>query len=156
MKTPIGLDQNKLNTLSTQLNQLLASYQVLYMNTRGYHWNIKGREFFELHGKFEEVYNDLLVKVDEVAERILTLGVQTPLHTFDDYLKHSTVDTHKDADKAEDCIEGLAEAYNKIITQQRLILQTATDANDEGTASQISDYIKEQEKLIWMFRAYLA
>ena len=155
MKTPIGLDPNKLKTLSTQLNKLLASYQVLYMNTRGYHWNITGREFFELHEKFEEVYNDLLVKVDEVAERILTLGAQTPLHTFESYLAQSDVKPHENAKKADDCVKGLLAGYNVIIEQQRSVVQTATDADDEGTASQVSDYIKEQEKLVWMLHAYL-
>lgn len=77
----IGLDQQKAKELSTELNSLLANYQIFYMNTRGYHWNIKGEKFFELHVKFEEIYNDLLLKVDEIAERVLTLGENQFMHS---------------------------------------------------------------------------
>ena len=86
MKNSIGLDKDKAKKLADELNILLANYQVFYINTRGFHWNITGQEFFELHAKFEEIYNDALIKVDEIAERIRTLG-HTPLHTFTDYLK---------------------------------------------------------------------
>ena len=79
----IGLDTTKSNQLATKLNELLANYSIFYQNTRGYHWNIKGEKFFELHLKFEELYNDLLLKIDEVAERILTLG-QARNHTYSD------------------------------------------------------------------------
>ncbi|RNC77716.1 DNA starvation/stationary phase protection protein, partial [Piscirickettsiaceae bacterium NZ-RLO2] len=82
----IGLNQEKTAEISKELNKLLATYQVFYMNVRGFHWNIKGQQFFELHTKFEEIYNDLLTKVDEIAERILTLGEQ-PLHAYSQYAK---------------------------------------------------------------------
>jgi starvation-inducible DNA-binding protein len=81
MNNLIGIDKEKATELSQKLNQLLADYQLFYQNLRGLHWNIKGKEFFELHLKFEEYYNDAVVKVDEIAERILTLGGE-PLHTL--------------------------------------------------------------------------
>ena len=80
----IGLDSKKTKNLANDLNNLLANFQIYYQNLRGIHWNIKGKRFFDLHEKFEELYNDANVKVDEIAERILTLGV-TPIHTFEDY-----------------------------------------------------------------------
>ena len=58
MKSPIGLDTVQSQALAAELNNLLASYQILYMNVRGFHWNIRGNQFFELHLKFEEIYND--------------------------------------------------------------------------------------------------
>src|SRR5690554_3895956 len=75
----IGIEPQHAKQLAERLNELLANYQIMYMNVRGFHWNIRGESFFELHAKFEETYNDLLLKVDEIAERILTLG-QRPLH----------------------------------------------------------------------------
>ena len=94
MKSPIGLDTAQSQALAAELNKLLASYQILYMNVRGFHWNIRGNQFFELHLKFEEIYNDLLLKVDALAERILTLhGV--PMHSFSDYLKVSAIPEQK-------------------------------------------------------------
>lgn len=86
----IGLPEKEAGVLVEKLNELLSDYQVYYMNLRGYHWNIKGRKFFELHLKFEELYNDALIKVDEIAERVLTLG-STPVHTFGEYVKMSKV-----------------------------------------------------------------
>ena len=70
----IGLDAKKSRELADLLSDLLANYSVFYQNTRGYHWNIVGDKFFELHLKFEELYNNLFVKIDDIAERILTLG----------------------------------------------------------------------------------
>ena len=70
----IGLDVQRSKELTHALNDLLANYAIIYQNIRGYHWNIQGDKFFELHLKFEEMYNDFFIKIDEIAERILTLG----------------------------------------------------------------------------------
>ncbi|PVZ84417.1 DNA starvation/stationary phase protection protein [Serratia sp. S1B] len=154
MKTHIGLDSKQSAKLSTALNRLLANYQVLYMNVRGYHWNISGPYFFELHAKFEETYNNLLTKVDELAERILTLGSQ-PSHAFSDYLKSADIkeDTNVTDDKGT--LRGLLAGYAILLQQQRELLALAAKADDEGAASLMSDYIKEQEKQVWMLNAYL-
>jgi len=71
-KNIIGLDAIKAKKLADLLNVLLANYQLFYINSRGFHWNIKGEKFFELHLKFEELYTDTQLKIDEIAERILT------------------------------------------------------------------------------------
>ena len=86
----IGLDIAKAEKLAKRLNILLANYSLFYQNVRGFHWNIKGEKFFELHVKFEELYNDLLLKIDEVAERILTLGY-APEHNYSLYIKTSAI-----------------------------------------------------------------
>ncbi|KGQ71262.1 DNA starvation/stationary phase protection protein [Chelonobacter oris] len=152
MTTNIGLDQGKSVKLAEKLNVLLANYQVFYMNVRGYHWNITGPNFFELHAKFEEIYNDLVIKVDEIAERILTLG-QRPLHSFTDYLAISGIQSHINAVTDQETLQGTMDGFKSLLILQREILSLAADADDEGTASQMSDYIKEQEKLIWMLNA---
>lgn len=153
-KTHIGLDSKQSAKLAEALNALLANYQVLYMNVRGYHWNITGPQFFELHAKFEETYNDLLTKVDELAERILTLGSQ-PRHAFSDYLKTADIKEHTNVTDDKGTLLGLLEGYSILLQQQRELLTVAADAGDEGTASLMSDYIKEQEKQVWMLNAYL-
>ncbi|KAA6208180.1 Dps family protein [Avibacterium paragallinarum] len=152
MATNIGLDKATSEKLAQELNNLLATYQVFYMNVRGYHWNIKGVNFFELHAKFEEIYDDLVVKVDEIAERILTLGY-TPSNAFSEYLTKSLIKEHVSVSEAQECLSGTLSAFKTLLKQQREILALAADADDEGTASQMSDYIKEQEKLVWMFTA---
>lgn len=150
----IGLDKDKAQQLAVELNDLLAHYQVLYMNTRGYHWNIKGQQFFELHVKFEEIYTDLQTKIDELAERILTLGF-TPDHSFTQYLEGSTIQEHKNATQGSECVKGLVDGFSVLLSKQRTILEQSGDAADEGTAALMGDYIREQEKLLWMLNAYL-
>ena len=94
MKNSIGINTEKATELSYELNDLLANYQLIYQNLRGLHWNIKGKEFFELHVKFEEFYDDAVIKIDEIAERILTLEGH-PLHTFSDYLETAEIKEKK-------------------------------------------------------------
>lgn len=151
----IGLNKEKSAQLAEKLNALLASYQIFYMNVRGYHWNIQGPNFFELHAKFEEHYNELLLKVDEVAERILTLG-QRPSHAYSHYLAHSSIQEHTSATDAKTTVSGLIKGYQALVSQQRELMALAADAGDEGTSALMSDYIREQEKHLWMLNAYNA
>jgi starvation-inducible DNA-binding protein len=150
----IGLNKEKARNLADKLNELLANYQVFYMNTRGFHWNIKGDKFFELHSKFEELYNDLLLKVDELAERVLTLG-QTPVHVFSDYIKSSEVKESKNISGAKETVQSVLDAFKVLLNKQRVILELSSDTNDEGTNALMSDYIREQEKLVWMYSSFL-
>lgn len=154
IKNNIGLDTVDCRNISDRLNQLLANYQVLYINVRGFHWNVKGSNFFELHLKFEEVYNQLQIKIDEIAERILTLGF-TPLHSYSDYLKISQVKELTNVANGKEALEHLVKAMETNIILQRRILEIANDSEDEGTNAMMSDYIREQEKLIWMYNSYL-
>lgn len=154
-KNFIGLDITKTEKLAKELNLLLANYQIFYINLRGYHWNIKGKTFFELHLKFEELYNDAFVKIDEIAERVLTLGY-TPLHTFTDYLQNSGIKETKGVSEGNMAVENVLNSFGKLISIEREILELSADAGDEGTNAMMSDYIREQEKLVWMYSAYLS
>ena len=150
----IGLNETDCAQISTKLNQLLANYSVFYQNTRGAHWNIKGNQFFTLHPKFEELYNNLVLKIDEIAERILTLG-STPNHNYSDYLQFSTIKESKEVSDASKDIENILASFKIVIDLQRELLDITDKAGDEGTNSQMSDYITEQEKEVWMYNSYL-
>jgi len=150
----IGLENTQVKELIDKLNDLLANYQVFYQNTRGFHWNIRGQKFFELHVKFEELYNDLHAKIDEIAERILTLG-GTPLHTFADYTGISEVKAIKNASEDVICVKGILDAFGVLLKKQRVILEKSAEMDDEGTNAMASDYIREQEKLVWMYSSWL-
>lgn len=150
----IGLPAKEASELVNKLNNLLANYQVYYMNLRGYHWNIKGRKFFELHLKFEELYNDSLIKVDEIAERVLTLG-STPTHTFDEYVQVSKVKVASNVKDGDQAVGEILEALKILLEIEREILSLSGDIEDEGTNSLMSDYIREQEKLVWMLNSYM-
>lgn len=149
----IGLDDKASQTTAVQLNDLLSNYQLFYMNLRGFHWNIKGKKFFELHLKFEELYNDALIKVDEIAERVLTLSA-TPLHSFKKYLETSDIKPAENVTDGEVAIDSILEALKTLLSKERAILSIAAEANDEGTVALMSDYIVQQEKLVWMLSAY--
>lgn len=151
----IGLNEEKAQLLSEKLNTLLANYTVFYINVRGYHWNIRGEKFFELHLKFEELYNGVVLKIDEIAERIVTLGA-TPLHTYTDYLTQSAINEQKNIRDGRTCVEQIRDSLRQLLTLQREILQISADAGDEGTNALMSDYIREEEKLVWMYTAYLS
>jgi len=150
----IGLDVSKSKELAEKLNELLANYSLFYQNTRGYHWNIKGEKFFELHLKFEELYNDLLLKIDEIAERILTLGY-APSHRYSDYSKVSSITESKEVNDGLKAVGNILSSFKTIITLQRDILAMSGEIEDEGTNALMSDYIREQEKLVWMYSAFL-
>lgn len=151
----IGLNPTQAKELATKLNHLLADYSVFYQNVRGYHWNIKGEKFFELHLKFEELYNDLLLKIDEVAERILTLG-ETPVHSLSDFVEISGIPEQKDVSNGPEAVRQILSAFQGLIVKQRELLNLSGDAGDEGTNALMSDYIREQEKLVWMYSSFLA
>ncbi len=151
----LGLDPKKDLPVIEGLNDLLSEYQVFYQNLRGFHWNVEGENFFTLHPQFEAYYTEAQTKVDEIAERILSLG-GSPLHAYSDYLKRSSVKEQKDISNATQCVEAIRKDLSAIIQTERKIITTAEKANDEGTVSMLTDYLIGQEKTLWMLSAYLA
>jgi len=150
----LGLDVSKTDELIKDLNKLLANFQVYYQNLRGIHWNIKGKGFFDLHAKFEELYTDAQLKVDMVAERVLTLG-GVPLHTFVEYTEAAVVPVGKNISIDEKAVTLVVDSLTELLKIERHILDRSGDLGDEGTNSMVSDFIKEQEKTIWMMKAWL-
>ena len=150
----IGLKEEDCKNIAEKLNILLANYSVFYQNTRGAHWNIKGDQFFVLHPKFEELYDNLVLKIDEIAERILTLG-HVSSHNYSDYLKVSTIKESKEVHNSKKCVEDILNSFKVVIDLQRELLEITDKANDEGTNALVSGYITEQEKDVWMYNAYL-
>lgn len=156
MKTKIlGLDKDKVISLNKGLNELLANFQIYYQNLRGLHWNIKGQSFFELHLKFEELYTDAQEKIDMIAERILTLH-GSPLHTFEDYLKESKVAVGKNVSNDRESVQLVIDSLVTLIELERDLLDESAEADDEGTNAMMSDFISEQEKTVWMLKAWLS
>ena len=155
MKT---LDYIKLDSVAAakvvdSLQQLLADYQVFYANLRGFHWNIKGHGFFVLHSKFEELYDNAAEKADELAERILMLG-GVPKNKFSDYLKVSNVQEVEGVSCGDEALKNILDPYSYFIAEERKLLAIASQAGDEATVALMSDYLKEQEKMVWMLCAY--
>ncbi|MDN3205119.1 Dps family protein [Algoriphagus sediminis] len=155
MKTnDIGLEEKESKALIPQLNTLLANYQIYYQNLRNFHWNVSGSNFFELHAKFEELYTTANESVDEVAERILTLGGR-PLSSYGEYIEAATI---TEAGVVEDSVKMVSEIranLNVLLDIERSVLDAASEQGDEGTVTLMSDYITAKEKVVWMLSAYL-
>ncbi|MEQ6123850.1 Dps family protein [Pseudotenacibaculum sp. MALMAid0570] len=152
--TILGLDKKQTEELTKELNVLLANFQTYYQSLRGLHWNIKGKNFFELHLKFEELYTDAQEKVDMIAERILTLQA-TPLHTFSDYTSIAKVPVAHNISNDEESVKLIVNSLSELLKIERNILELSDNAEDEGTNSMMSDFISEQEKTMWMMNAWL-
>ena len=150
----IGLNTTKAQGLAKDLNYLLANFQIYYQNLRGIHWNIKGKRFFDLHVKFEELYTDATLKIDEIAERILTLG-GTPLHTFEDYTVNGQVPVGKNISIDDKAVRLIVDSLTQLLAIERNILSASDEINDEGTNAMMSDFITQQEKTVWMMKAWL-
>jgi starvation-inducible DNA-binding protein len=150
----IGLDQERTAELAQKLSDLLANYSVFYQNTRGFHWNIKGDKFFELHQKFQDLYNDLLLKIDDVAERILTLGY-SPDHRYTAYVQQAQIKESSQVNDGDKAVTEILDAFKMLLTKQRHLLELSAATGDEGTNALMSDYIREQEKSVWMYSAFL-
>lgn len=150
----IGIDARKATNVAAELNELLANYEVFYQNIRGFHWNIRGEKFFELHQKFEELYTNIHQKIDEVAERILTLGA-TPIHTLASFQEISSVKPAENIKEAKRAVQRILSGFTTILLLQRELLELTNETGDIGTNSMMAQYITEQEKIVWMYTAYI-
>lgn len=150
----LGFEPKTIKKTASQLNKLLANYQIYYQNLRNYHWNISGPHFFDLHVKFEELYNEAKLNIDEVAERILTLR-QKPMSTLAEYLKHSDI-KELSTEVPREMVESILSDHRKLIANMREVIQTASDAGDEGTIDLVGGFLGSVEKKSWMLDAWLA
>lgn len=150
----ISLDKKGILPVVKELQKLLADIQVFYTNLRGFHWNVTGKQFYMLHEKFEEIYNDMNDKADEVAERILMLG-HTPANNYSDYLKISGIKEVSGKSDGKEIIKIILDSFKILINSERSVLEKAAQVNDEVTVAMMSDYLKEQEKTVWMLVATL-
>ncbi len=149
----LNLNKEKTNNTVSELNTLLADFHLYYQKLRNFHWNIVGKNFFDLHIKFEEMYDDAKLKVDEIAERILTLRYQ-PTSNLSEYLKLSNIKESKATLNDVKMIDNLIDDHSTLLKQMRKVIKVANEANDEGTIDLIGAYIREMEKTTWMLDAW--
>jgi starvation-inducible DNA-binding protein len=149
----LGFEREKTQKTATELNQLLACYQVYYQNLRNFHWNVEGENFFDLHEKFEELYTDARVKIDEIAERILTLR-HRPMSTLSAYLDSSLVDEAQKVKDDREMVNIILKDHKQLIHCMRNVIEAANNANDEGTIDMTGGFLAELEKKSWMLDAW--
>lgn len=149
----LNLDTNKTEKTVYELNVLLADYHLYYQKLRNFHWNILGRNFFDLHEKFEELYNDSKLKIDEIAERILTLR-HRPVSNLSRYIEIANIEESKTDLTDVEMIETLLNDHAIMLKQMRNVVKVADEGGDEGTIDLIGAYIRELEKTSWMLDAW--
>lgn len=151
----ISLEEKEVKPIVDQLNDLLANYHVHYQKLRGCHWNVKGSHFFTLHVKFEELYNNAVLNIDELAERILTLG-KSPYSTFADYIRVSKIqELNTIGMKDTDMVQAILDDFSALIEIEREIMETTSEAGDDGTNDLINKFMQFKEKNNWMLRAFI-
>ena len=149
----LNISDEKLLPTVVELNTLLADYHIYYQNLRNFHWNILGDNFFDLHEKFEELYTDARVKIDEIAERILTLRYH-PMSNLKDYLKTSSIEEASSKLTDKQMVSTILDNHSVLLKQMSKVVEKAENANDEGTIDLIGAYIRELEKSSWMLDAF--
>jgi starvation-inducible DNA-binding protein len=150
----ISLNEKDVKSVVDLLNDYLANYHIHYQKLRGCHWNIKGQNFFTLHVKFEELYTNAQLTIDEIAERILTLG-KAPYSRFADYIKESQI-KELDTIGLQDLpmVDAILEDMAKLIELERELLETSDKAGDDGTNDMVNRFMQFKEKNIWMLRSF--
>ena len=150
----LGYDSLESAKIVNSLNLLLANYQIHYQKLRNFHWNVKGSEFFELHEQFEQIYNEVNVNIDAVAERVRVFG-HTPLSNLNDYLqvaeiKESTTDLDGNA-----MVREIISDFQKLLSFMVDVIDDAIEIGDVGTQDMVNTFIESIEKKHWMLNAYL-
>lgn len=148
----IGISEQDRNTIAEGLKKLLADSYTLYLQTHNFHWNVVGPQFRELHLMFEEHYTELAVAVDDIAERIRTLGVNAP-GTYKAFAQLSSIEEVEGVPEAKQMVSILLEGHEQVVRTCRDALKQAQDADDESTAALVSDRMRVHEKTAWMLRA---
>jgi starvation-inducible DNA-binding protein len=149
----LNIDSQKVLPVVTELNVLLADYHVYYQKLRNFHWNILGKNFFDLHNKFEEMYNDTRGKIDEVAERIITLKYH-PISKLSDYIEVSKIKESSPLLTDKEMVAEIINDHKILLEQLSKVINRAGKAKDEGTIDLIGAYIRELEKSSWMLNAW--
>ncbi|MFT6345127.1 MAG: starvation-inducible DNA-binding protein [Paraglaciecola sp.] len=148
----IGINEKDRLVIAEGLKCLLADSYTLYLQTHNFHWNVTGPQFRELHLMFEEHYTELAVAVDDIAERIRTLDVAAP-GTYKEFAKLSSIQEVDGVPASNEMVKILLSGHETVVKTCRKVLVTAQQADDESSASLVSDRMRIHEKTTWMLRA---
>ncbi len=150
----ININDDSSRIVVENIKKLLADLHLQYHNLRNFHWNVTGPNFYILHEKFEELYSDVAVKVDETAERILALGSK-PGAGISEYVSLSTILDGHHITSAEEMVLEIIAGNETLIDDVKKILAVTSENNDEGTNDTFTSYLTELQKTNWMLKAFL-
>ena len=155
MELDIGINTEQREEIAAGLSRLLADSYTLYLKTHNYHWNVTGPMFNTLHLMFEEQYTELATAVDEIAERIRSLGVMAP-GSYTAFTELTSITEGKGDEQAEEMIRQLVLGQEAVARTAREVFPLAEAANDEPTADLLTQRMQIHEKTAWMLRSMLA
>jgi len=153
-KIDIGINESNRLAIAEGLKKLLADSYTLYLQTHNFHWNVTGPQFRELHLMFEEHYTELAIAVDDIAERIRTLGVAAP-GTYRSFAELSSIKEVDGVPSATEMVTLLTQGHEAVVKTCRSALKLAQEADDESTSALVGDRMRVHEKTAWMLRATL-
>lgn len=154
MEVNIGISKEKREGIAKGLSKVLADSYMVYLKTHNYHWNVTGTLFNSLHGQFEEQYTELAAAIDEIAERIRSLGYRAP-GSFLEYSELTSIDEDTDQPEALEMVRRLAVDNEKILRTAREVLPLCQEADDEATIDLLTQRLHVHSKTAWMLRSHL-
>lgn len=155
MDINIGIPSENREKIAEGLTRVLADTYTLYLKTHSYHWNVTGPQFNTLHTMFMDQYNELWLAVDEIAERIRSLGVVAP-GSYSAFAQLTSIDEDSDVPTAEGMLRNLLTGHEVVVRTARSVLPLAGEASDEPTADLLTQRMQASEKTAWMLRSMLA
>jgi len=154
MTIDIGIGDNARKEISDGLAKVLADTYLLYLKTHGYHWNVRGPHFQQLHALFEEQYREMWDAVDEIAERIRALGHDAP-GSYQSMAKLASVEEREDVPKAGEMLADLVKGNEAVLKTVRAVMPSAQDGGDEASFDLMVERLSAHEKAAWMLRSHL-
>lgn len=155
MKPNLGISAKNLDSVNEVLNKVLADGNVLYIKLRKFHWNLSGDNFMELHLLFEDQYTALAEAIDEVAERISTLG-GVAIGTTSEFAKMSQLKENPGKlPSNQEMLKELVADHESIVKSLRKNLDTVEEKfGDAGTSDFLNGLMQQHEKMAWKLRKY--
>lgn len=151
--TKLGFSEEETKEVIDALNKLLANYQVHYQKLRNFHWNVEGKDFFELHEQFEQEYDAVKLQIDEIAERIRVFG-KKPISTMAGYLETSEIKEASEEVKAEKMVEEILKDFEVLFSFLIETIEAAGEIGDSATEDMATGYLKRLEQRHWMLTAW--
>ncbi|WP_409433320.1 Dps family protein [Litorimonas sp. RW-G-Af-16] len=152
MDINIGISAEKRKASAEAVRKLMADTYTLYLKTHGYHWNVEGPHFQQLHIQFMDQYTEMWTAVDELAERIRALGYLAPA-SYADMAKISSIKEEDGTPDWKTMVKNLAQGHEQVAKTARDVLRVAEDAGDDATADVVGPRVTLHEKTAWMLRA---
>lgn len=149
----LGYKEEESTEIVASLNKLLANYHVHYQKLRNFHWNVTGGDFFDLHDKFEELYNEALANIDLVAERIRVFGM-TPYSLITDYLEHSDIKEVGTNLSSSNMVEEVLKDFEILAENMNDCAEKVAELGDSATEDMLIAFIKSIELHHWMLTSF--